>query len=105
MSANGIAHLSTKQARQTAKLNLAATNRQASAARAGSTPVADDRYTYDITELPTKYSGNNISNNSHPSGLIQGRPWIVGVLSPINGIQAETGDLLTTESGLILIPE
>jgi hypothetical protein len=105
MSANGIAHLSTKQARQAAKLNLAATNRATSAARAGSTPVADDRYTYDITELPTQYSGNTIVDNSNVGGLVIGRPWIVGTVSPINGIQAETGDLITTESGLILIPE
>jgi hypothetical protein len=105
MSANGISHLSTKQARQKAKLDLAATKRAADLANRDNPTNADLRSTYDITELPTQYSGNSIVDNPNSSGLILGRPWIAGVLSPINGIQAETGDLLTTESGLILIPE
>ena len=75
MSANGIAHLATKQARQIAKLNLSANNRAASAARTSST-VADDRHTYLLSELPTVYSGNTATIQSHPGGLIQGRPWI-----------------------------
>lgn len=75
MSANGISHLSTKQARQAAKLALAATNRAASAARAGSTPVADDRHTADTTELPTTYTGNAVTKQNHVGGLVKGRPW------------------------------
>lgn len=69
MSANGIAHLPTKEARQKAKLDLAATNRAAD---------GNPRATYDITELPTQYSGNDIVNNANDGGLVQGRPWKTG---------------------------
>lgn len=31
--------------------------------------------TYDITQLPTQYSGNNIVDNPNVGGLLQGRPW------------------------------
>ena len=64
MSANGIAHLSTKQARQAAKLNLAATNRQADHAHRDTATNADNRFTYDITELPTQYSGDRKEHTS-----------------------------------------
>ena len=74
MSANGISHLATKQARQAAKLALASAKRQAFAANA-SVAVADSRYTLDTTELPTVYSGNTVVNQSHVGGLITGRPW------------------------------
>ena len=66
MSANGISTLSTKEARQLAKLELAADDR-----------VADgkSRVVYDISELPTKYSGNTVYDNLNEGGLVQGRPW------------------------------
>jgi hypothetical protein len=64
---NKIARLATLELRQKAKLNLAALDRAAS---------GNPRDTYDITELPTQYSGNNIVDNSNPDGLIEGRPWI-----------------------------
>jgi hypothetical protein len=48
MSANGIAHLSTKQAKQVAKLNLAQTKRTA----AGNGHRA--LHTYDINKLATE---------------------------------------------------
>ena len=74
MSANGISTLSTKALRQVAKLDLAQTKRQA----AGDTSKVYYRVnnTYDITELPTQYTGNNITNNPNTGGLVQGRPWI-----------------------------
>ena len=65
MSQNGISHLSTKQARQAAKLALAATKRV----------TTGRRHTLDTTELPTVYTGNAVTTQSHPSGLIKGRPW------------------------------
>jgi hypothetical protein len=43
-----------KEARQIAKLNLAATNRAA---------VGNPRATYDITQLPTQYDGYNVVDN------------------------------------------
>lgn len=76
MSANGISHLPTKQQRQIAKLNLAANNRAAFASISGNAQVADDRNTYVTAELPTVYTGNTVTTQSHPGGLIQGRPWI-----------------------------
>ena len=66
MSANGIAHLATKQARQAAKLALAATKRAATGRRS----------TADITELPTQYVGNTPVSNLLEGGLKQGRPWV-----------------------------
>jgi hypothetical protein len=67
MAANGISSLSTKEAKQKAKLDLAAANR---AARGNA------RATYDITQLPTQYSGNTIVDNANTGGLVTGRPWI-----------------------------
>lgn len=64
--ANIIGRLATLQDRQEAKLNLAALDRASS---------GNPRDTYDITELPTKYVGNTVVDNPHPSGLIEGRPW------------------------------
>ena len=45
MALNGISTLATKELRQKAKLELAATNRAA---------VGNHRATYDITQLPTQ---------------------------------------------------
>lgn len=64
--ANIIGRLATLQDRQEAKLNLAALDRASS---------GNPRDTYDITELPTKYVGNTVVDNPHPTGLIEGRPW------------------------------
>lgn len=75
MSANGIAHLPTREARQKAKLDLAAAKRQASATNRDNPVNADTRYNYDLTKLPTQFSGNSIVDNSNASGLVIGRPW------------------------------
>lgn len=66
MAANGISELSTKEARQLAKLALAATDRAAD---------GNVRSVYDISELPTKYSGNTVVDNINSGGLVAGRPW------------------------------
>ena len=65
-SANTISRLPTLEDRQVAKLNLASLDRASS---------GNPRDTYDITELPTKYVGNTVVDNPHPTGLIEGRPW------------------------------
>lgn len=67
MSANGIAHLATKELRQKAKLDLAATNRLAD---------GNLRAEYDITQLPTVYNDDVVVNNSNTGGLVVGRPWL-----------------------------
>lgn len=75
MSANGIARLTTREARQKAKLDLAAAKRAADAGNRDNPVNADLRSTYDINELPTKYSGNTIVDNPNVGGLVEGRPW------------------------------
>lgn len=72
-SSNTISALATKEQRQLAKLELARLRRQA----AGDTtqPYYRQRNTYDITELPTRYSGDDVQDNPNPDGLILGRPW------------------------------
>ena len=67
MAANGISTLATKQARQLAKLRLAAQDRAA---------ASNARSEYDITQLPTQYSGNDLVDNPNTGGLVVGRPWI-----------------------------
>ena len=69
MAANGISTLPTKEARQKAKLDLAATERAAD---------GNPRATYDITQLPTQYSGDDVVDNPNTGGLVQGRPWVSG---------------------------
>ena len=68
---NKIARLATRELRQVAKLDLAALDRAAS---------DYTRKYYDITELPTQYSGNTIVDNENSDGeggvlLVEGRPW------------------------------
>ena len=65
-TANVIDRLATKELKQKAKLDLSQLDRAA---------AGNPRATYDITELPTQYSGNNIVDNPQPAGLILGRPW------------------------------
>ena len=67
MAANGISTLATKELKQKAKLDLAATKRAAD---------GNLRSTYDITQLPTQYDDNAIIDNANVGGLVQGRPWI-----------------------------
>ena len=71
MAANGISTLATKELRQKAKLDLAATDRAA---------VGNPRATYDITQLPTQYNDNSIIDNPNVGGLVAGRPWIETVI-------------------------
>lgn len=66
MASNGISTLATKEARQLAKLALAASDRAAD---------GNARATYDLTQLPTLYSGNVVVDNANAGGLITGRPW------------------------------
>lgn len=67
MAANGISDLPTKEARQKAKLALAAQDRLAD---------GNPRATYDITQLPTQYVGDDVLDNPNEGGLVEGRPWV-----------------------------
>lgn len=106
MSANGIAHLATKELRQKAKLDLAAADRAAS---------GESRSTYDITQLPTQYNDNTIVNNPNASGLVVGRPWITtagtftfyeafGTTSAISTTQYVSGNKIYAESSTYDVP-
>ena len=84
MSANGISTLASRQARQIAKLNIAQAKRRGqfvsntgviSGSANASQPFARTLNTYDITALPTQFSGNTIVDNANAGGLINGRPW------------------------------
>ena len=86
MAANGISTLPTKQAKQLAKLDIASAKRQGkTVARDGTTTGSIDptknyyrsRAFYDITQLPTQYNGNAVTDNPNADGLIEGRPWTV----------------------------
>ena len=64
---NKIARLSTLEDRQVAKLDLSHLERD---------ELGNARPDYDIAELPSYYDGNVSVPNSHPTGLIEGRPWV-----------------------------
>jgi GLEYA domain len=55
----------TKQDRQIQKLEIAEINR----GRTGRPNV------YNIDDLPTKYTGNAVTDNANSGGLVEGRPW------------------------------
>lgn len=69
MALNGISTTGTKEERQIAKLNLAATDR-----------LADNnlRNVYDITQLPNLYNDDGVDPDENPNtgGLVTGRPWV-----------------------------
>jgi hypothetical protein len=66
MATNGISELATKELRQKAKLDLAATDRAAD---------GNPRAIYDITQLPTQYDDDIVVDNANIGGLVVGRPW------------------------------
>jgi hypothetical protein len=90
MAANGISDLPTKEARQQAKLELAALDRER---------VGNPRAAYEIEQLPTQYSGDDIVDNANTGGLIEGRPWVTGNMSFAN-ILLEDGTDLLQEDGI-----
>ena len=73
--------LADKEARQIAKLNLAANNRSAS---------SNPRASYIITQLPTQYDGTALVDNANSGGLVVGRPWSgIGMDNPANAAEPE----------------
>lgn len=94
MALNGISTLTTKQAKQIAKLELASAKRQA---QGKNTPY------YDITLLPTQYIDNSVSINTHVSGLVIGRPWVSSNIGGIEILTTDSGDTLITDGGDTLI--
>jgi hypothetical protein len=111
MAANSISTLSTKALKQVAKLNIAQAKKQGkTVARDGTISGSLDttknyyraRNTYDITQMPTQYTGNAVTDNANASGLLVSRPWAPGVSA---GLQVflqtapSTGTTWTDASG------
>lgn len=78
MAANGISTLANKEARQIAKLTLAATSRQS----AGNKFRSNNLFTREM--LPSMYTGNNKTDTANSGGLIPGRPWYYDPLPAVN---------------------
>ena len=106
MSANGISTLATKQLRQEAKLAKATAKRQGKTVAidgtiTGSVDATKLYYraanTLDINLLPTKYSGNGLTDNANTGGLVLGRPW--STTNPDTAITV----IETSETGATLI--
>lgn len=106
MAFNGISELATKELRQKAKLDLAATKRAAD---------GNPRATYDITQLPTQYNDNDVIDNPNTGGLVQGRPWITtvstftfyeafGTTTAISTTQYVSGNKIYAESSTYDVP-
>jgi hypothetical protein len=55
----------SKQERQVAKLAIAGKKRS----------LTSRTSTLTINDLPTKYTGNNVTDNPNVGGLVDGRPW------------------------------
>ena len=90
MAANGISILATKQARQAAKLDIAAAKRQGKTVATngtitGSVDATKSYYkggnVYDLASLPNPYDANenttNVNETANTGGVIQGRPWVL----------------------------
>jgi len=79
----------TKEVRQNRKLRIASVKREWDSSRnIGEQPIphdrAHDRFTFDVTQLPDTYNGNDggttadytqVDDNPNVGGLQQGRPW------------------------------
>lgn len=55
----------SKQERQVEKLGIASKKRS----------LTNRTYTSTINNLPTKYTGNDVTDNPNVGGLVNGRPW------------------------------
>lgn len=102
MAANGISELSTKALKQVAKLTIAQAKKQGKVvADNGTITGAVDstknyyraRNTYDVTQLPTQYTGNAVTDNANTGGLVLGRPWsnapVTSYVGTLNSVTSE----------------
>lgn len=112
MALNGISTLSTKQAKQTAKLSKSEAKRQGKIVAGNGTVTGskDNTKLYyreannlDTTLLPTVYTGNIVTTQSHPSGLTQGRPWTITPPAPTYAIAANRSSMNEGDSAIFTI--
>lgn len=108
MAANGISTLTLKQQKQQAKLDLAKRKRKGYTLNADGTIASGPdttkvfyraRNDFDITQLPTQYNDNDVTNNPNVGGLVSGRPWTLPIIVLAGEIIMETGDDLLLETG------
>jgi len=81
----------SKQERQIQKLDISAAARSAD---------GNARATYDITQLPTQYTGNDLTDNANSGGLVDGRPWtsVATLRSYLSGAGQTAYDAAATDS-------
>ena len=110
MAANGISTLSTKQLRQTAKLDIAQLKRQGctlnpdgsiSSGPNPTLPFFRTNNSYDRTLLPTQYFGNVLFDNVAP--LLEARPWSPVTVTTFltSTVRLEDENILTLEDGTL----
>jgi len=101
MSANGISTLSTKELKQLGKLDIAEAKRQGKTVAVDGTITGsiDSTKEYyrthnvaDLNLLPTKYSGNDVVDNSNLSGLVASRPYRSSVILNDLDVHLDAGD-------------
>ena len=112
MSLNGISGLSTKQLKQNAKLSKAEAKRQGKnvAGDGTITGTTDSTQPYyrvadilDKSLLATVYTGNTVTTQSHPSGLVPGRPWVTVPPAPTYAVAATRSVMNEGESATFTI--
>ena len=91
-----------KEARQTAKLDIAEAKRQGKTVALDGTisgsidptaPYYRARNVYDPDRLPTQYSGYTVVDNANAEGLLRARPWTSYDINPTATIVNEGGTL------------
>jgi hypothetical protein len=109
MSANGISTLSSKQAKQQAKLDIAQAKRQGKTVAANGTISGTTDSTknyfrtlneYDLIRLPSQYVGNVAIDNLDEGGLKTSRPWVTFLpkdlfISGEKGVWYDPSDITT----------
>ena len=107
MSANGISTLATKALKQVAKLVIAQAKRQGKTVATngtitGSVDSSKNYYrywnTYDINDLPTKYTSNAVTDNANVGGLAAHRPWKTAPLTTTTPAPSSTSYAGTIDS-------
>src|SRR6056300_1664492 len=68
------------QVRQERRLDIQQLKRRGGPAADTDIPAYRVRNTYDVDTLPAKYIGNVSTPNTHPQGLLLGRPWVTATL-------------------------
>lgn len=112
MAANGISTLSTKQLKQNAKLAIAEAKRQGKTVATDGTitGTVDSTKPYyraarilDKTLLPGVYTNNALTTQTHPSGLVDGRPWVEVPPAPTYAVAATRSVMNEGESATFTI--